>query len=103
VLDLLRIGETACGHDEDIVACRLMALFCRANSVVTCRLSGEQRTRRGPGAKPFVTQRFIPDVMTIRMLAAAEPERAANGADVGEVVIALRMVCMWKGVDCRPQ
>jgi hypothetical protein len=50
-----------------------------------------------------VTQRFIPDVMTIRMLAAAEPERAANGADVGEVVIALRMVCMWKGVDCRPQ
>jgi hypothetical protein len=50
-----------------------------------------------------VTQRFIPDVMTIRMLAAAEPQRAANGADVGEVVIALRMVCMLKAVDCRPQ
>ena len=34
---------------------------------------------------------------------AAEPERAANGADVGEAVIALLMVCMLKGVDCRPQ
>ena len=57
----------------------------------------------GQARRPFVTQRFIPDVMTIRMLAAAEPERAANGADVGEVVIALRMVCMLKAVDCRPQ